>query len=167
MFSLNVPVPGRVKRLAADIHPRLAAFERVRERHSLVCKRFESTDYDRLSERTRRALDGAPPVAARVTGIESFDDPVRGPGPVVYLAVSSPGLVAIHERLVDEFGVIADLEGDAYVPHVTLARGGNADRIEELRALVDEPIEWTVSELHFYDARHDERAGTLPLPLSY
>ena len=167
MFSLNVPVPGRVKRVAADLHPRLVGFERVRERHSLVCKRFESTDYDRLSERARRALDGAPAVAARATDIETFEDPVHGPGPVVYLAVSSPGLVIIHERLVDEFGAIASLEGEEYVPHVTLARGGNADRIEELRALVDEPIEWTVSELHFYDARHDERAGTLPLPLSY
>jgi 2'-5' RNA ligase len=167
VFSLNAPVPGRVKRLAAELHPRLAGFERVRERHSLVCKRFESENYDRLSARARRTLDGAPTVAARVTGIESFADPVRGPGPVVYLAVSSPGLVAIHERLVDEFGAIPSLEGDAYVPHITLARGGSADRAEALGALAVEPIEWTVSDLWFYDASHDERVHRLSLPLSY
>jgi 2'-5' RNA ligase len=167
VFSLNVSAPGRVKRLAADLHPRLAGFERVRERHSLVCKRFECEEYDRLAERVRRVLDGSTPVGARVTGIETFDDPVRGPGPVVYLAVSSPGLVAIHERLVAAFGAIATLEGDEYVPHITLARGGSADRIESLRALAVEPIEWTISELHFYDATPDERVGRLSLPVSY
>ncbi|WP_435078221.1 2'-5' RNA ligase family protein [Halococcus sp. AFM35] len=167
MFSLNVPAPGRVKRLAAELHPRLAGFERVRERHSLVCKRFECEEYDRLAERVRRVLDGAPTVAARVTGIETFDDPVRGPGPVVYLAIGSPGLVTIHERLVGEFGAIAALEGDEYVPHITLARGGSAGRIESLRALAVEPIEWTISELYFHDATHDERVSTLSLPLSY
>jgi hypothetical protein len=167
VYSLNVPAPGRVKRLAADLHPRLSGFERVRERHSLVCKRFESAAYDRLAERVRRVLDGTPPVPARVTGIDTFDDPVRGPGPVVYLAVSSPGLVAIHERLVGEFGAIASLEGDEYVPHITLARGGSADRAEALRALAIEPIEWTISELNFHDVTHDERASTLSLPLSY
>ena len=167
MFSLNAPAPGRAKRLAAELYPRLAGFERVRERHSLVCKRFESADYDRLAERTRRALDGAPAVAARVTGIESFEDPVRGPAPVVYLAIESPGLVAIHERLVGEFGAIAALEGGEYVPHITLARGGDVGRAEELRALTIDPIEWTVSELVFYDATHHESVSTLSLPLSY
>ncbi len=167
MFSLNVPAPGRVERLAAELHPRLAGFERVRERHSLVCKRFECEEYDRLAERVRWVLDGAPAVVARVTGIETFDDPVRGPGPVVYLAIESPGLVAIHERLVEEFGALAALEGDEYVPHITLARGASTDRIESLLTLAIEPIEWTVSELYFYDATHDERVSTLSLPLSY
>jgi 2'-5' RNA ligase len=167
VYSLNVPAPGRVKRLVADLHPRLAGFERVRERHSLVCKRFESAEYDRLYERMRRVLDGVPTVVARVTGIGVFENPVRGPGPVVYLVVSSPGLVAIHERLVGEFGAIASLEGEEYVPHITLARGGSADRAATLRALDIEPIEWTVSALQFYDATHDERVSTLSLPLSY
>lgn len=167
VFSLNVPAPGRVKRLAATLHPRLAGFERVRERHSLVCKRFESEDYAHLSERVRRVLDGTTSIEARVTGIEHFEEPVRGPGPVVYLAVASPGLVAIHERLVDTFGAIADLEGEAYVPHITLARGGSVDRAEALRSRTVDPIEWSISELRFYDAIHDERAGTLSLPVSY
>ncbi|EMA53075.1 2'-5' RNA ligase family protein [Halococcus thailandensis] len=167
MFSLNVPVPGRVKRLAATLHPRLAGFKRVRERHSLVCKRFESEEYDRLSERVRRELDGTTPIEARATTIDFFEEPIRGPGPVVYLAVASPGLVAIHERLVDAFGAIADLEGDEYVPHITLARGGSVDRAEALRERPVDPIEWSISELSFHDAVHDERAGTLSLPVSY
>ena len=167
VFSLNVPVPGRVKRLAAELHPRLAGFERVRERHSLVCKRFDSENYDRLSERVRRELDGTTPIEARATAIGLFEEPVRGPGPVIYLAVTSPGLVAIHERLVDAFGAIAGLEGDDYVPHVTLARGGSVDRAEALRAHAIDPIEWTIGELSFHDATHDERAGVLPLPVSY
>jgi hypothetical protein len=167
VFSLNVAAPGRVKRLAAELHPRLAAFERVRERHSLVCKRFEHESYDRLSERVRRVLDGSPAVAARVTAIESFENPVRGPGPVVYLAVSSPGLVAMHERLVAEFGATPALEGDEYVPHITLARGAGRTGKTGLRALDIDPIEWTISELHFYDAAHGERVGSLPLGLSH
>jgi 2'-5' RNA ligase len=166
VYSLNVPAPGRVKRLAADLHPRLVGFERVRERHSLVVKRFAAEDYNRLYERARRALAGTPAVEARATTIDSFDDPVRGPGPVVYLAVESPGLFAIHERLVEAFGAIPDLEGPDYVPHVTLARGGSAEQVQELRALDIEPVEWTVSELVFYDAVHDERVSTVSLPLS-
>ena len=155
-----------MKRLAAELHPRLAGFERVRERPSLVCKRFESDEYDRLYERTRRALAGTPAVRARATTIESFEDPVRGPGPVVYLAIESPGLLAIHERLVEEFGAIAALEGAEYVPHITLARGGSTEQVRELRALDIDPIEWTISELVFYDAVHDERISTVSLPLS-
>jgi 2'-5' RNA ligase len=165
VYSLNAPAPGRLKRLVAELHPRLAGFDRVRERHSLVIKRFESDEYDRLYERTRRALAGAPAVEARATTIDAFEDPVRGPGPVVYVAVESPGLLAIHERLVDAFGAIPALEGPEYVPHVTLARGGSPEQAGELRALDIDHIEWTVSELVFYDAVHDERVSTVSLPL--
>jgi 2'-5' RNA ligase len=166
VYSLNVPVPGRVKRLAAELHPRLTGFARVRERHSLVCKRFESGEANRLYKRVRRTLAGAPAVEAHIASIESFETPVRGPGPVVYLAVSSPGLLALHERLVEVFGAIPELEGKEYVPHVTLARGGSPELADALCALDIDPIEWTVSELIFYDFVHDERIHTIPLPLS-
>ncbi|HET7325117.1 MAG TPA: 2'-5' RNA ligase family protein [Halococcus sp.] len=166
MYSLNVPVPGRLKRLAAELHPRLASFERVRERHSLVCKRFESGEPNRLYKRTRRALGNAPAFEARTARIESFENPVRGPGPVVYLAVESPGLFDIHDRLVEAFGAIPFLEGTEYVPHVTLARGGSTEQASDLCALDIEPIEWTVTELGFYDATHDELINTMSLPLS-
>lgn len=164
MYSLNVPAPGRLKRVAADLHPRLAGFERIREHHSLVLKRFESDEYDRLYERVRRTLAGAPAVEARVSAIECFDDPVRGPGPVVYFAVESPGLLALHERFVDAFEAIPALEGADYVPHVTLARGGSPEQVRTLRAAEFDPVEWTVSELSLWDSVHRESVTRLSLP---
>ncbi|MGQ5515311.1 2'-5' RNA ligase family protein [Halococcus saccharolyticus] len=166
MYSLNVPVPGAIERLAAELHPRLVGFDRIRERHTLVCKRFEADDPapDRLFERARRALAGAPAVEARATGIDWFEAPVRGPGPVAYVAIESPGLHDLHRRLVAAFDPIPALEGDDYVPHVTLARGGSAERARDLATVEIEPIEWTVTELALHDARHGERVRTLSLP---
>lgn len=166
VYSLNVPIPGGIERLAATLHPRLVGFDRVRERHTLVCKRFEADDLapDRLFERVRRALAGAPAVEARATGIDWFETPVRGPGPVAYVAIESPGLHDIHRRLVAAFDPIPDLEGDEYVPHVTLARGGSTERARDLADVEFEPIEWTVSELELHDARHEEQVRTLSLP---
>jgi len=40
MFSLNVPLAPAVDRLAADLQSKLSGFDRVRDRHTLVCKRF-------------------------------------------------------------------------------------------------------------------------------
>jgi 2'-5' RNA ligase len=169
VYSLNVPVPGRVERIATALHPRLVAFERVRERRSLVVKRFESDeygrdDYHRLAERVHRVLAGSPAFEARVAGIDCFEEPVRGPGPVVYLAVESAELSALHHRLVDAFGAIAALEGAAYVPHVTLARGGSVERAQALASREIDSVAWTVSELQLWDATHREVAGTVSLP---
>lgn len=184
MYSLNVPVPGDAKRLAADLFGQLVAFDRVRDRHTLVVKRFEDATPDgdgnerpsnrnhrpsgahelaTLRERVRPALVGTPAFEARITGIGCFEQPVRGPGPVIYLAVESPGLHRVHRRLVDEFGAVADLEGEAYTPHVTLARGGSIDAARTLVGDVD-PIEWVVSELHFFDPRYRETVGRVSLP---
>jgi hypothetical protein len=158
--SLNLPVPGRVRRLAADRRPALAAFDRVRDRHTLVCKRFERPP-------DRAALDDAlrsvPAFEAAVTGVDLFRDPPRGAAPVVYLTVESPGLRALHDRLVGRFGAVAGLEGEAYVPHVTLARGGSVERAERLAGPV-ERVEWTVSELLAWDGRRREPVRSVPLP---
>ena len=167
MYSLNAPVPGEVKRLAAELHPDLYEFDSIRERHTLLVKRLGTlplSEYARTEQRVRRALSGAPACEARIAGIDLFERPVRGDGPVVYLAVESPGLVGIHERVVEELGAVPDLEGEAYVPHVTLARGGSTERARELAARRIEPITWTIDELRFYDARHDERVSSLSLP---
>ena len=168
MFSLNVPVPGSVARIASDLRPVLvdADVERFRDRHSLVVKRFEGEEsLPRLRERLRTALREEPAFEARVAGVGTFEDPPRGPGPVVYLAVDSPGLVALHDRLVGRFGGVAGLEGDDYTPHVTLGRGGvfDADTLAALSERVD-PVTWTVSELAVYDSRHREVVSRLPLP---
>lgn len=160
MDSLNVPVPGAVRRVAADLAPALAPFDRIRERPSLVCKRFESR-VDRAAVRT--ALAGAPAVEARVTGVDYFAEPPRGPAPVVYLAVESPGLRRIHERLVERFGAVPGLEGADYVPHVTLARGGDRAAAERAAGGV-EPVTWTVSRLEAWDAERRVAVGRFDLP---
>lgn len=167
MYSLNVPVPSTVERLAADLHPQLLSLDRIRERHGLVCKRFEADegDYHRLRERLRVALSPAPAFEARVTGLDAFETPTHGPGPVVYLVVESPGLHDLHRRLVEAFGAVDDdLEGAGYVPHVTLARGGDAAALDGLRNLDIDPITWTVSELHLWSRARRETLWRVSLP---
>jgi hypothetical protein len=173
VFSLNVPVPGSVRRLAANLRPQLADFETVRDDHTLVVKRFpdDLLDGDQpaqqlatLRERLRPVISGLPAVEARVAGIDAFDRPVRGDGPVVYLAIDSLGLYQIHETLTDAFGVVDDLEGEAYTPHVTVARDGPQSTVERLRARSLDAVSWTVSELVIWDATHSEPAARFGLP---
>ena len=172
--SLNVPVPGRVAALAGELRPSLAAFERVKERHTLVVKRLSQggpgadwRDPAGLETRVRQALAGAPAFEARVSEIDAFREPVAGPGPVVYLAVESPGLLDVHRRLCDAFEPVSELEGEEYVPHVTLARGGGEaaeDAVDRLVGTEIEPVTWTVGELVFWDARYGEVTGRVSLP---
>lgn len=164
MYSLNVPVSGQVSRLASDLFPYLASFERIRDRHTLVCKRFEESNIHHLQEKLRHALRGAPAFEVQVTGIDYFPSPPVGSAPVVYLTVESPGLVDLHSRLVDESGAIDGLEDDDYVPHITLARSGS---IADAQALVGhefEPITWTVSRLELYDPEYREPVTSITLP---
>lgn len=160
MYSVNVPVPGRVRTLANELYPELIGFETVRDDHSCLLKRLGDADHvDQLQHRTHRALEGAPAVEARITGIDYFEDPPLGAAPVVYLAVESPGLEAIHRDLLERFDAVPGLEGADYVPHVTLARGGDPGAAKRLAQRDVEPITWTVSELQFWD-------GTYGLPVS-
>ena len=167
MYSLNVPVPGAIERVTASLLPALSGFDDVRDRHTLVLKRLEAdgpVEYDRVAKRVRRTLSGAPAVEARTTGIGTFEDPVAGPGPVVYLGVESPGLRDLHRRLVEELGHVEGLEGPSWIPHVTLARGGDLEAVGHLRERDPDPVTWTVTSLEFFDARRGERAGTISLP---
>jgi len=160
VYSVNVPVPGRVRTLANELYPELVGFETVREEHSCLLKRLGEADHvAQLQHRTHRALEGAPAVEAQITGIDYFAEPPLGSAPVVYLAVESPGLEAIHRDLTETFEAVSGLEGDAYVPHVTLARGGDMAAAKRLTERDIEPITWTVSELEFWD-------GTYRLPVS-
>jgi len=178
VFSLNVPVPGQLKRVASELHPELSRFERIRERHTLVAKRFDTTlddDADslpRLRERLRPLLreydagqqNGSAGIDLRVTGIDYFETPTRGSGPVVFLAVESDDLHALHRRLCESFGTVSGIEGDDYVPHVTLARGGRVADADDLAERISiEPFEWTATELHVWDSRYREAAARLPL----
>lgn len=168
MYSLNVAVPGRVARLAAELAPALAGFDSVRDQHTLVCKRLGDPgpeEYARVDQRVRRALAGTAPFEAQVAGVDYFERPATDPGPVVYLDVESRGLETVHGRLLEEFPPAEGVEGDDYVPHVTLARGG---AVEDARRLADravEPVAWTVEELVFWDGYGDGGpAGRVRLP---
>ena len=160
MYSVTAPVPGRVRAIADGLHPVLASFEHVREDHSLLLKRIrDDRDAATVGRTVARSLEGAPAVEARITGIDAFSDPPIGPAPVVYLAVESPGLERIHERLAGAFDPVEGLEGPDYIPHVTLARGGDPAALEPVLERSVEPVTWTVSEVAFAD-------GSTRLPIT-
>lgn len=168
MYSLNIPVPAAVARLASDLAGDLpAARARPRGEHSLVVKRLgegTATPYARLETRVRELLSGQPAFEARVTGIDLFRDPVAGAGPVVYLRVESPPLVALHRRLLSDFDPVDGMEGESYVPHVTVARGGSIERAEDLADRPIDPVDWDVTELVFWDSEHSQPVSRLSLP---
>ena len=168
MYSLNVPVPSQVARRAGDLARQLPqARPRPRGEHTLVAKRLgtgDAPDYHRIEARGREVLSGTPAFEARVTGIEQFADAVTGPSPVVYFAVESPGLVRLHDRLCEAFDPVDGIEGDGYVPHVTIARGGSPERAREMCERAFDPIEWTVTALEFRDAERGQPVSTVSLP---
>jgi len=165
VYSLNVPLPSSVTRTATRLARDLpSARARVRGEHTLVCKRLGEGPYGRLAARLREALAGTPVFEARVTGVDYFAEAVTGPSPVVYLAVESPQLRQLHDRLAETFEPVEGMEGEAYVPHVTVARGGDRAGVERLAAREVEPITWTVTELLAYDAERGESTGRFSLP---
>jgi len=119
----------------------------------------------RVRAQVREHLAGQPAFEARVTGIDTFTEATSGPSPVVYLAVESPPLRALHERLLELFSPVEGMEGADYTPHVTIARGGDRDAAARLAERSIEPITWTVSRLTVRDARRGEPAGSLSLPV--
>lgn len=198
MFSLNVPLPPAVDRLAEQLRPELARFERIRERRSLVCKRLgvdvlsephrppeKDTALSELRSELRPLVRGTGPFQVEITGIDAFEIPTAGPGPVVYLAVESDALIRLHWRLVRAFGGVDEIEGEGYVPHVTLARGldmgstelgsgsnefpryGGLDldrELDRLRAAAGQiHIEWQVDKLELWDPEFREPAGRIRL----
>ena len=191
MFSLNVPLPPAVGDLAGDLHPKLSGFDRVRDRHTLVCKRLgveavpdrvDDGESNRereggelsppkpdavaaLREDLRPLLSGTAPFEVAVTGVDVFDAPVSGSRPVVYLAVESDALVRLHHRLCAAYGAIEGIEGDEFVPHVTLARGGNPDPgvVADLVSREFEPVRWRVHAIEMYDPEFREVAATIDL----
>jgi len=191
VYSVNVPVPWAVQRLAASLEPDLTEFASIRDRHTLVVKRLDGRDLDdlhRIRERLRPALRGVAPFEVRVTGVDAFENPPLGDAPVVYLAVEavpagvggsddgggadgvggSDPLRAVHDRLVREFGAVSGLEDAEYVPHVTLARGwegtGDPDAaVARLRERDLDDVRWTVDELGVWTREYKEIAARVPL----
>lgn len=177
MFSLNVPVPRAVDRFSNEIHPQLAPFDSIRDRHSLCLKRFGADDVNgpggptpekervlaELRERLRPLLAGTGPFDVGLPEVDYFEDPTVGAAPVVYLAVESDVLRRLHRRLCGAFDPIEGIEGEDYTPHVTLARGGDVEDAEAIAGMEIDPIEWRVHELEIFDPDFREPAATIKL----
>lgn len=169
MYSLNAPVPPAVARLAADLADELPdAQARTRDEHTLLVKRLgEDRDgrIDPIVARAREALSGAPSFEVRVTGVDWFPAPETGTAPVVYLAVESRELEELHRRLCEVFEPVPHLEGDEYVPHVTIARGGDPEVAQRLAERTIEPRTVTVDELVVWDAHRGVATTRFSLPV--
>ena len=168
MYSLNVPVPSHVASAASEVARQLPRAEiRNRGEHTLGVKRLagdRNTPYSRLEAQTRELLRGQPPFEARISEVAVFENPPVGTAPVVYFAVESPELVALHERLAETFGIVSEaVEGDNYSPHVTIARGGSREMAERVAGDI-EPMTWAIEELIFWDATHNQPVSTVSLP---
>lgn len=161
MLSLNVPVPGQVRATVDRLRPHL---NDDRRDYTLVCKRVGAPPATAERKRVRRALEGWGPFEVRITGLATFDRPASGEGAVLYLAVESRPLEALHDRLCEVVDPVSDIEGAGYVPHVTVGRTTDPDRREAVLARSVEPVTWTVEALEFWDARHAETAGRISLP---
>ena len=166
MYSLNVPVPARVAQLAGELARELpAARRRTRGTHTLGVKRLGNDQpYSRLETQVRELLAGQPTFEVRIDGIDYFTTAVTGSTPVVYLCVDSPELERLHRHLAETFDPIEGIEGEGYTPHVTVARGGRVDAAKRISEQEIEPMSWTVSELIFWDSRHNKCVSTVSLP---
>ena len=172
MDSLNVPLPPAVERVAEDLSPELRELDR-RDPYTLLVKRLNHGGPD-VEKRARRALADVPPFEVRIDEIGVFYEPTAGSAPVVYLAVESPGITMAHDRLCDVVDPVPGLEGEDYVPHVTLARGDEAEQTFGLdtpmgvaRRLEGQsvgPVQWTVEQLVFFDSKYREPSGRVSLP---
>lgn len=160
MYSVNVPVPGEVTRLAVGLASGCLTAT-PRRGHTLVAKRLPDEPFEQLSQRAREALVGAPPFAVRIDGIDLFRRPPSGKAPVAYLTVESPGLEQLHRQLCEEFDPVEGFEGDDYTPHVTIARGGDAARLLDEQI---EPVEWTVERLALWHPGRELEVESVSLP---
>jgi len=159
VYSLNVPVPTAIARLASGLAADLLDAT-PRDHHTLVVKRLGDDDPWTLADDVRAVVAGTEPFRARVTSVDAFDDPPTGTAPVAYLRVESPVLERLHRRLCDRFGTVDGIEGDEYDPHVTIARGGDAYRL--VGREVD--LEWTIDRLIVWSGRYEEPVEEIALP---
>ena len=165
MYSLNVPLPSSVTRLAGRLSrdlPRARA--RSRSEHTLVAKRLGSGDGARLAAAVDEHLDGVAPFELQIANIDCFETPATGTGPVTYLQVESPELERLHGTLCAHFEPVEGIEGEDYAPHVTIARGGDLAGARQLAEREIDPVRWTVEELHVWDSERNVAVQRFSLP---
>lgn len=166
MYSLNVPPPSAVTRLAGELARELPrARTRQRGQHTLVGKRLGDGDGARLATQVHTELTGVEPFDLRVTGIDLFETAPTGSAPVVYLSVESPALRVLHERLCTVFDPVAGIEGGDYTPHVTIARGGELAAARRLTDREIEPVRWTADRLSVWDSHRNVPVREFSLPM--
>lgn len=169
MYSLNAPVPLAIARLALELAEDLpGADRRTRGEHTLLVKRLgtdRDAHLDHRIERVRETLRGVAPFAVRITGVDWFPAPETGTGPVVYLDVESPALVGLHGALCEVIEPVAHMEGEAYVPHITIARGGDPETARRLTEGDLEARYYTVDELVVRDAHRDVATTRFSMPV--
>ena len=161
MYSCNVPVPAEVAKLARGLATNCLEAT-PRDRHTLVAKRFGEGEPRTFTRQIRQALSGFPPFEARTDGVEMFRNPLTGGDPVAYLRIESPALFEMHRTLCSVSDPVEELEGEEYVPHVTIARGGDADRL--VGADTGGPVTWTVDSLLVWSGPYAEPAARISLP---
>jgi len=161
VYSCNVTVPPDLSRLARGLAS--DCFEAIpRDRHSLLVKRLDAERPSTLARQVRSELAGTGPFEARISGIDLFRNPPVGPAPVAYLLVESPPLVEAHNKLCALTDPVEQLEGEGYVPHITIARGGDAGK------LADRSVEsrlWTIDSLSIWSNRYNEVVERISLPI--
>jgi 2'-5' RNA ligase len=160
VYSLNAPVPAEISRLARGLASN--CFDATpRDRHTLVTKRLGDGEPRNLASEVRSRIVGTDPFSARVTGVDTFEEPATGRGPVAYLRVESPAIERLHRRLCERFDPAEGIEADDYVPHITVARGGDAGRL----AGTDLDREWTVDALVVWSSEYREPVERIALPV--
>ena len=165
MYSLNVPLPSPVTRLASRLARDLPrARPRPRGEHTLVVKRLGDGDGGRLATAVDEHLSRIAPFELEIGEVDSFETAATGRSPVTYLRVESSELGRLHQRLCDHFDPVDGIEGEDYVPHVTIARGGDLAAARRLTDREIEPIRWTAEELVVWDSERNLAVRRFSLP---
>lgn len=168
MYSLNVPLPGRVHALIDDLAPLVARLDSPRSDPGLGVKRLgarEPHELPELERRLREGLAGSAPFELAITGTGTFESPPDGGPAVWYLAVESVGVYDLHADACELFEPVPELEGEGYVPHVTLGRG-DVETVSAVDAQADvDPVTWTADVLVLHDSRRGETVRRFSLPV--
>ena len=162
MWSLNVSIPQNIIRAIEEVTLGVRGWEEICEEPTLVIKRFEKKDLDgHVKSEIRFLLESVEPFGIEIGNLERFDVAERGSSPVLYLEIKSPGVKALHENLIDIFGSVEGVEGENYIPHITIARGGSGDYIEFSGLSCD--TGWTVEMLEFWDGGERKKRSKIIL----
>ena len=174
-YSLNVPLPGAIYDRLHGLLPHLQGCTQRRRDPTLVCKRLSATGEAEPPAVGHLRTELAPVITAAgaaltggcavtIAGVGTFETPPSGAAPVLYLAVDSPDLLRLHRALCAQLEPVAGIEGPAYVPHVTVARGCPPASIADATAASVAPLSFHVDALELYDSRYRAAVTRFALP---